>query len=60
MKATDERVGALRVTRVIKAPRERVFSAWITEADLLKWFGPEECQALSARIHPMIEIGPSD
>ena len=43
---------ALRVTRLINAPRERIFVAWITPDDLLKWFGPEECQVLSAKVHP--------
>ena len=54
MKTTMEHGVGLRVTRLIKAPRERVFSAWISEADLLKWFGPEECHPLSARIHPRV------
>lgn len=40
---------AVRVTRLIQAPRERVFAAWTTPADILKWFGPETCRALSAR-----------
>jgi hypothetical protein len=31
-----------------------VFAAWITPDDLLKWFGPEDCQVLSARIHPRV------
>jgi uncharacterized protein YndB with AHSA1/START domain len=44
----------LRVTRLIKAPREKVFAAWITPADLMKWFGPEDCHVLSARIHPRV------
>ena len=34
MRATVERGLELRVTRLIKAPRERVFAAWITPADL--------------------------
>jgi uncharacterized protein len=40
----------LRVTRLIQAPRERVFSAWTTPADVEKWFGPETCRVLSAQI----------
>jgi uncharacterized protein len=54
MRATVERGLELRVTRLIKAPRERVFAAWITPDDLVKWFGPEDCQTLSARIHPRV------
>ncbi|MCX6924933.1 MAG: SRPBCC domain-containing protein [Verrucomicrobia bacterium] len=55
MKALVERDLTLHVTRLIVAPRERVFAAWITPADLEKWFGPEECKVLSARIHPRVE-----
>jgi len=40
----------VRVTRLIKAARERVFTAWTTPADILKWFGPETCQTLAARL----------
>src|SRR5512136_670288 len=40
----------LRVTRLITAPRERVFSAWTAPADIEKWFGPETCRTLSAKI----------
>jgi len=39
---------ALRVTRLIKAPRERVFAAWTTPEDITKWFGPGTCRMLSA------------
>ncbi len=52
MSVAVEQGQALRVTRLIKAPREKVFAAWITPDDLLKWFGPEECHPLSARVHP--------
>lgn len=41
---------SLKVSRLIKAPRERVFAAWITPSDIMKWFGPETCQPLSAKI----------
>ena len=43
-------VATLRVTRLIKAPRERVFAAWTTPEDIVKWFGPETCQVLSAKV----------
>ena len=42
----------LRLTRMIKAQRERIFAAWITPEDIMKWFGPSDCQVLSARVHP--------
>ena len=51
MSATIEHTTKLRVTRLIKAPRERVFTAWTTPADILKWFGPETCQVLSAKVN---------
>ena len=47
---TAETTATLRVTRLIKAPRERVFAAWTTPADLLKWLGPETCRATSAKL----------
>ena len=40
----------LRVTRLIKAPRERVFAAWTNPDEVMKWFGPATCQALSVKI----------
>jgi uncharacterized protein len=48
MITTTEHVGKLRLTRVIKAPRARVFAAWTTPADILQWFGPDTCRALAA------------
>jgi len=51
MIATMEQSTKLRVTRLIKAPRERVFTAWTTPADILKWFGPETCETLSAKVN---------
>jgi len=30
---------SLQVSRLIKAPRERVFTAWTTPSDIVKWFG---------------------
>ena len=54
MRGTIEQGLELRVTRLIKAPRDRIFVAWITPDDLLKWFGPEECRVLSARVHPRV------
>jgi uncharacterized protein len=52
MSATVQQQTQIRVTRLINAPRERVFAAWVSSADLLKWFGPEDCHPLSVRVHP--------
>ena len=41
---------SLEVKRLIKAPRERVFAAWTTPDQILKWFGSKECQAVSAKM----------
>jgi predicted enzyme related to lactoylglutathione lyase/uncharacterized protein YndB with AHSA1/START domain len=43
-------VTTLRVTRLIKAPRERVFAAWTTPEDIVNWFGPDTCKVLSAKV----------
>jgi uncharacterized protein YndB with AHSA1/START domain/predicted enzyme related to lactoylglutathione lyase len=41
---------SLQVTRLIKAPRERVFAAWTTPDQVKHWFGPAACQVLDAQI----------
>ena len=48
---TMQKSTKLRVKRLIKAPRERVFAAWTTPADIMKWFGPETCQVTSAKLN---------
>ncbi len=40
----------LLVKRFIKAPRERVFTAWTNPEELKKWFGPETCQVTAATL----------
>jgi hypothetical protein len=40
----------LQVTRLIKAPRERVFAAWTTPEMIPHWFGPANCQVIDAAI----------
>ena len=35
---------SLEVKRLIKAPRDRVYAAWIDPAELKQWFGPENVQ----------------
>ena len=37
---------SLEITRLIKAPRDRVYAAWTDPAQLRKWFGPESVQTL--------------
>src|SRR5215470_17260236 len=48
MIATVEQASKLHVSRLIKAPRERVFAAWTTPSEIMKSFGPESCHVLSA------------
>jgi uncharacterized protein YndB with AHSA1/START domain len=40
----------LKVTRLIKVPRERVFTAWTTPADIVKWLGCGDSKARSAEV----------
>jgi len=35
---------SLEIKRVIQAPRDRVYAAWIDPAQLRQWFGPENVQ----------------
>ncbi len=48
-KATMQRID-LVVSRVIKAPRERIFAAWTKPEEIVKWFGPDTCRALSVQM----------
>jgi len=41
---------SLQVKRLIKAPRERVFAAWMNPDILKQWFGPDTCQVQTAAI----------
>jgi glutathione S-transferase len=45
---------SLKVSRLIKAPRERVFAAWITPSDVVRWLGGEKCQIQTATIDPRV------
>ena len=43
---------SIRLSRVLHAPRERVFDAW-TSAELLSlWWGPKDFQGISAKADP--------
>lgn len=41
---------SLKVTRYIKAPCKRIFEAWTTPEDAMRWMGPGACRLLSAKI----------
>jgi len=50
MSTTTAKPPVIQVSRVIKAPRERVFQAWTTPSDILNWFGCGGSKALSADV----------
>ena len=50
MSTTTAKLPAVLVSRVIKAPRERVFQAWTTPSDIMKWMGCGESKAQSAEV----------
>ena len=45
---------SLKVSRLIKAPRERVFAAWTTPADVMHWLGSNNCKVVTAKIDPRV------
>jgi uncharacterized protein YndB with AHSA1/START domain len=45
------------VTRIIDAPRERVFSAWTHADDVAAWYGPATMEAPRERIHIDARVG---
>src|ERR1700677_3483276 len=47
---TSTETESLTVSRLIKAPRARVFTAWTTPNELLKWMGGEHCNFNSAKL----------
>jgi len=50
MNTTTTPTVSLKVSRHIKAPRERVFAAWITPSDIVKWFGCDGSYVHSAKV----------
>jgi glutathione S-transferase len=45
---------AIELTRVIKAPRPRVFDAWIRPATIRQWFAPEKMVTTAAETDPVV------
>ncbi len=43
---------SLRLNRLIKAPRARVFAAWTTPEDIMQWFSPTPSCMISAQTDP--------
>lgn len=46
----DQAIPAVEITRVIKAPRDKVFAAFTVPEELRKWWGPEGTTTPSAEI----------
>ena len=42
----------LQLNRLIKASRARVFAAWTTPTDIMKWMAPAPCYMISAEADP--------
>lgn len=47
LKAGDQ---ALELVRVLKAPRERVFAAWIDPDQASRWWLPQDCTLVSCKM----------
>jgi uncharacterized protein YndB with AHSA1/START domain len=45
------------ITRILEAPRERVFRAWTDPDELAMWFGPAQMHTPRERIHIDLRIG---
>jgi uncharacterized protein YndB with AHSA1/START domain len=50
MNTTIEESLNLTLSRTFPAPRERVFAAWTDPEQIVKWFGPETCRVLDAKV----------
>jgi uncharacterized protein YndB with AHSA1/START domain len=50
MSETAEERPLLQLSRVVAAPRERVFTAWTSPGAIKDWFGPENCRVLDAQV----------
>jgi uncharacterized protein YndB with AHSA1/START domain len=54
MTASDQTV---LISRIVDAPRHRVFTAWMNPDDLAAWYGPEHMDAPRERIHIEPRVG---
>jgi uncharacterized protein YndB with AHSA1/START domain len=54
MPKTDSGI-RLEITRVIKAPRPKVFDAWIRPETIRQWFGPANMRASLAETNPVVD-----
>jgi uncharacterized protein YndB with AHSA1/START domain len=45
------------ITRIVDAPRQRVFTAWINPDDLAAWYGPQHMDTPRERIHIDPRVG---
>jgi uncharacterized protein YndB with AHSA1/START domain len=45
------------ITRIVKAPRERVFRAWTDPDELAAWYGPEHLDTPRERIRIDLRVG---
>jgi uncharacterized protein YndB with AHSA1/START domain len=50
MSETAEERPLLQLSRVVAAPRERVFAAWTTPDAIKDWFGPGSCRVLDVEV----------
>jgi glutathione S-transferase len=50
MSTTTAEPITLNVSRLIKAPRERIFKAWTTPTEITKWMGCDPTQTIEAKI----------
>ncbi|MGQ0581867.1 MAG: SRPBCC family protein [Reyranella sp.] len=46
----DDRITTLRMVRLFKAPRERLFAAWTDSRQMAAWFGPPDVSVKSCEL----------
>jgi uncharacterized protein YndB with AHSA1/START domain len=54
MPKTDSNI-KLEITRVIKAPRAKVFDAWIRPETIRQWFGTANMRTLEPQTNPVVD-----
>jgi glutathione S-transferase len=50
MSTTTTEPITLNLSRLIKAPRERIFKAWTTPSEIVKWLGCDPSETIEAKI----------